>query len=485
MLRATILLLFTTLALSSCYTTRRSRGGGQTAKTDARAVNPADIALPPGYRAEAIATGLTFPSCVAVDDAGGVYVIETGYSYGEIFGEPRLLKVNGDRSTTLVAKGKSNGPWTGLVWYKGAFYVSEGGETEGGKILKIMPDGTTTVLLEGLPSLGDHHTDNLIIKDGYIWFGQGTATNSGVVGPDNAEYGWLKRHPDFHDVPCRDITLAGVNYTSDNALGKGGKTTTGAYMPYGQSSNLGQTIVGKIPCSGAIMRIPLDAAPGTPPELVAWGLRNPYGLAFAPNGDIYTTDNGYDARGSRPVFGAGDVLWKVENGKWYGFPDYSAGMLMEGKESYTVHGEETPKALLKAMPAPPKPTAILGVHSSANGFDFSTSPQFGHSGEAFVAEFGDMAPKTGKVMAPVGYRVVRVNVSSGVIEDFAVNRGHHNGPATRNGGGGLERPLSVRFSPDGRAMYITDFGIISMSKEGPMPKTGTGVIWKITNTRSE
>jgi glucose/arabinose dehydrogenase len=482
-MRQTLTFLALTLLLSACYTTRKSRGGGQLKGTPtSRSVNAADIALPPGYKAEAVATGLTFPSCVAIDDAGHIYVIETGYSYGEVWGEPRLLRVNADGTTTLISKGARNGPWSGLVWYQGNFYVAEGGEGEGGKILKIAPDGTQTLLLDKLPSLGDHHTDNLIVKDGYIYFGQGTATNSAVVGPDNAQYGWLSRHPDFHDVPCKDITLAGVNYTSDNPLTpEDDQATTGAFLPFGTASKSGQVIPGKIPCSGAILRIPLE---GGMPELVAWGFRNPFGLAYAPDGTIYTTENGYDDRGSRPVWGAGDVLWKVEPGMWYGWPDYSAGILMEGKEGFTVHGKETPKALLQHPPnKPPHPAAVLGVHASANGFDFSTSPRFGHVGEAFIAEFGDMAPAVGKVLQPVGFKVVRVNVNTGVIEDFAVNRGKHNGPASLNGGGGLERPISVRFSPDGKTMYIADFGVIKMTEHGPTPLQGTGVIWKITNTR--
>jgi hypothetical protein len=52
-----------------------------------------------------------------------------------------------------------------------------------------------------------------VIRDGYIYFGQGTATNSSVVGEDNKEFGWLLRRKDFHDIPCRDIILNGQNYT--------------------------------------------------------------------------------------------------------------------------------------------------------------------------------------------------------------------------------------------------------------------------------
>ena len=45
--------------------------------------------------------------------------------------------------------------------------------------------------------------------------------------------------------------------------------------------------------------------------------------------------------------------------------------------------------------------AKLGVHSSSDGLDFSRSESFGHVGEAFVAQFGDMAPGAGKVWRSV------------------------------------------------------------------------------------
>jgi hypothetical protein len=98
------------------------------------------------------------------------------------------------------------------------------------------------------------------------------------------------------------------------------------------------------------------------------------------------------------------------------------------------------------------------VHSSSNGFDFSRNPAFGFVGQAFVAQFGDQAPVTGKTLAPVGFKVVRVDVSSGIIKDFAVNKGGVNGPASRIGDGGLERPVAARFDPSGAALYVVDFG---------------------------
>jgi len=136
--------------------------------------------------------------------------------------------------------------------------------------------------------------------------------------------------------------------------------------------------------------------------------------------------------------------------------------------------------LQKDPGTPPKPVAILGVHASADGFDFSTNDAFGYKGEAFIAEFGDMAPNVGKVLAPVGCKVVRVNVNDGVIEDFAVNKGKKNGPATWLKKGGLERPVDAKFDPSGSALYVVDFGIMKMPGKGSEPQTNTGVLWKIT-----
>jgi len=224
------------------------------------------------------------------------------------------------------------------------------------------------------------------------------------------------------------------------------------------------------------MRIPAD---GGAPELVAWGFRNPFGLAFSPAGKLYVTDNGYDDRGSRAVWGTADVLWEVRRGAWYGWPDYSAGEPLT-KEDFKPPGKPPLQFLLANQKAPPAPVAKLGVHSSANSLDFSRSSSFGHTGEAFIALFGDQAPKTGKVTNPVGFKVVRVDVETGAVEDFAVNSGRKQGPASLIGGGGLERPLAARFSPDGSALYVVDFGVMTMSQQGPQPVRGTGVLWKIS-----
>ena len=465
--------------MPACFAMRPSHGGGQTGFSAPRTVDAKSVAVPSGYRIEAVATGLNLPTGVAFDGDGRAYVTEAGYSYGELWSTPRLVRVERDGRLTGIAAGR-DAPWNGVAYRDGAFFVAAAGHRDGGRIIRVGMDGSVTTLVDSLPSQGDHHTNGPVVgPDGYVYFGQGTATNSGVVGEDSYEYGWLQRHPEFHDVPCRDVTLAGRNFTSSNPLtpAANDEVSTGAFVPFGTATRAGQVIRGRVPCGGAVFRVRTS---GGAPELVAWGFRNPFGLAFAPDGQLYTTENAFDVRGSRPVFGTGDVLWRVTPGAWYGWPDYHAGRVLADTQWYKPRGRPAPGVVLAAAPGtPPTPAAVLGVHSSSNGLDFSRSAAFGHVGQAFIAQFGDMAPEVGKVLTPVGFKVVRVDVRTGVIEDFAANRGSENGPASRLGTGGLERPVAARFDPSGAALYVVDFGVMTMDPE-PHPRPGTGVLWRIT-----
>jgi hypothetical protein len=120
-----VVLFVLLLAISGCYKTRKSTGGAQIKDISPRQVNAADIALPKGYRIEPVTTGLTFPSAVTFDESGNVYLVETGYSYGEIFTAPKLLKIDKDGSTKTIATGTNNGPWTGITFYKGSFMLQK------------------------------------------------------------------------------------------------------------------------------------------------------------------------------------------------------------------------------------------------------------------------------------------------------------------------------------------------------------------------
>jgi glucose/arabinose dehydrogenase len=463
------------LLLAGCFPFLPSSGGGQTDFAPPRQVDADDVALPPGYTIEAVATGLTFPTGVAFDEAGRVHVVEAGYAYGEVVTVPRLLRLEVDGRTSVVATG-DNPPWNGVDFADDAFFVA-GGTLRGGQLLRIDADGRIATIVDDLPGLGDHHPNGPVAgPDGWLYFGQGTATNAAVVGTDNADFGWLLRYPEFHDVPCDDVVLAGRNFRTPDPLGGARSVVTGAFVPFGTPTEAGQVVPGQLPCSGAVMRVRPD---GRDLELVAWGFRNPFGLAFSPSGELLVTDNQYDVRGSRPVFGAGDLLWRVVPGTWYGWPDFHGDRPLTDADHFRARGEPEPGFVLQSHPgAPPAPAARLGVHSSSNGLDVSWSEAFGYVGDAFIAQFGDMAPAVGKVLGPVGFRVVRVDPATGVVHDFAANRAEAGGPASRLGSRGLERPVAVRFDPTGEALYVVDFGVMTVG-EGPQPQPGTGVLWRI------
>ena len=258
------------IPLSGCFIWRSPDGGSQATFIPPRPVNAADIAVPSGYQIEPVATGLTFPTGVAFDDKGGVYVTESGYAYGEVWDIPRLSRIERDGGTTVI-EGDNNGPWTGVSFHRNAFYVAEGGALQGGRILRITAQGAVTAVVEHLPSMGDHQTNAPVIgPDGALYFGIGTFTNAGVAGEDNVKFGWLGRFPYRHDIACRDLTLTGENFQSGNPFTPQDEDTlkTGAFVPFGTMTDKGQVIRGAVPCSGAVMRIHMT---GGELELVAWG----------------------------------------------------------------------------------------------------------------------------------------------------------------------------------------------------------------------
>ena len=117
------------------------------------------------------------------------------------------------------------------------------------------------------------------------------------------------------------------------------------------------------------------------------------------------------------------------------------------------------------------------------GFDFNYNKRFGAVGDVYIAEFGSEAPETtgGKPLPGVGHRVSTINIETGAVNTFAINKSGF--AASHTGGGGFERPIDVVFGPDG-TMYVVDFGMQTENNQdgqdehGYLP--GSGVIWTIT-----
>jgi hypothetical protein len=55
-----------------------------------------------------------------------------------------------------------------------------------------------------------------------------------------------------------------------------------------------------------------------------------------------------------------------------------------------------------------------------------------------------------------------------------------NGPASWLGTRGLERPVAARFDPEGTALYVVDFGVMTIDRDRPWPWRETGVVWRVT-----
>jgi glucose/arabinose dehydrogenase len=442
--------------------------------------HPHDVLVPEGYVAEVVAVDLNAPVQCCFDDAGNCYISESGH---KIDSAPQIVRINLQSGERQVVYRVPNDEWdfsgalTGACWHQGYLYF-----VNTNKLCRLGPDGKVEDIVTGLPGLGDHQTNHPIVgPDGKIYFGQGCVTNSGVVGADDAGFEWLEKYPQVCDVPAQDITLAGRNYEYRNVLGSiREKLNTGAFVPFGTETYAGQVIKGNVKCSGSILRCNPD---GSGLEVVAWGLRNPYGLAFTADGRLYATEHGMDERSQRYIVDDPDDFYEIHQGEWYGWPDFASGIRLD--DPYWGEGGHGREPVLAEFPnpQPPKPFVSFQTHAAANGVDFSPGPQFGFSGDAFIACFGDLAPITTitKYSVPAGFKVVRVDMKTGQIHDFAVNR--IQGPASLLPHEGFERPSHCTFGPDG-ALYVTDFGTINIAPEtgGIRQVVGSGTLWRIRRT---
>lgn len=226
-----------------------------------RKLKPSDIELPLGYNLDVFAYGSDTPISMVFTDTGEMLVADSGVTSGT----GKVLSLSNNHFK-VVAEG-FNPPLTGINYLNENIYVSHRGY-----ITIVKPDGTKEDIISGLPSFGDHHNNQVVFgSDGKMYFGQGTATYSGVVGIDNS---WIETYPFFHDYPGANIVLSGENFITKNILTGPDYdyTCTGAYSPFGVPSKQCDIVKGITRASGSILRANLD---GSNLELVSWGLRNP------------------------------------------------------------------------------------------------------------------------------------------------------------------------------------------------------------------
>ena len=647
---------------------------------------------PAGYRVEIVGSELTYPTSVEFDDAGQMYLAEAGFNYGDEIAPARILVRTKDGRWKTAVADRLNGPITDLLWHDGRLYIAHRGK------VSVLDGNEVRDLVTGLPSLGDHHNNQLAAgPDAKIYFGQGTATNSGVVGLDNFMGAWLGKYPEVHDIPAKDIRLTNESFetpdplalfadrrqshegksqssgqgheghgkektpakdqeqapskgheghaqatapakakgtarangteherhvqaneppktdvsTKDVAPGKGqeheghqhakkpsksgttatetargnnkeheehdhakapsnadkpvkesgsanskgheghgqghspaktkanGHTATRtdgqnekahaghgknpiakgenagqgheghgaakssesgaapkqqqqmkqhqmvksfAFQPFGKTPPDDGAVLGTVKASGTILRMNPD---GSDLEMYAWGLRNPFGLAWGPDGKLFASDNGYDDRGSRPIAHAPDCVWLIKQDAWYGFPDFAGGVPVTDTRFAPANGP-APKFLMRDHPNVEEPLATLTHHVGAAKMDVSRRDEFGFAGQLFLALAGDMNPITGVHEERSGYEVVRIDPSTGEAERFFGAKSEVLGPKGMEYvvTAGPRRPVDVLFSPDGNSLYVVDVGAMAIVSTAagytPRPFPHTGIVWRIT-----
>jgi glucose/arabinose dehydrogenase len=402
---------------------------------------------------ERVVEGLNFPTGLSFGDDGAMYVAESGLPFGGAPPGGRVWRVDGDRRDLLVADLRP--PVNGVTHHQGALFITEGGHPS--RLLRLDPaSGSRETVVAGLPGPGNYQTNMVAFgPDGKLYFSQGAMTNTGVIGLDAYDLGWLKLLPHAHDVPGLEIVLRHAEFATDDPREGGtGRSVTGPFADFGAVHAEGTRLPAGLPCSSAVMRCDAD---GRNLELVAWGLRNAFGLLFLRDGRLLVTDQGSDDRGSRPVGNVPDLLYEVEADRWYGWPDFVGGVPISDPR-FAPEGGDPPTFILAnhdELPPPERPLAEFTTHLAATKLDEAPD------GRIVIAMFGDEVPLT----APSGPRVGR---NLAVVDPQGWTTGFIPTP-------GFHRPLDVKFGPDG-SLYVLDFGHFEPTRGALKATPGSGSV---------
>jgi len=532
--------------------------------------NGQDIVVAKGFKVSRFASGLNFPTGIAFRKRGGsfeVYVLESGHglpsrcneqdNFGAGQFDPNnpftpdilVFDANGNKIRGPLAKPTLHdgfqpaGPAVDIAFEYGfdggRLFATDSnqathaaGQNNSSRIVTVDPvTGHVTPFITGLPT-GDHPTEQLAFKDGWIYWSQGSTTNSGVVGRDNG--GGTNQQ----DIPCQDIVL------SDNVFDSGGGVKTSGYSPFG-TQRPGATVhafesaMHHGVCDGAILAARLDVSnPTSTIRPFSWGYRNGYAIRFAPEdhvlkGRMLVGEDGADERGARPSNNAPDAL-HIAQANRDGSPDYHGwpdrfGFLNSNQHTFDPVGgpaddlcvfdptnppskctpaslaqilaEDVPIRDVLAKPPQPitSPIAIEAPDSSFTGIDFAPKSfakgpvKRGAALYVLEGDFGFSASNSGT--DEVGHEIKLINFPDDddplqlQISRFAKNS--NGDQAFIDGSRGFNRPTQLRFGPDGCA-WVTDYGAVRdngqagsdtkfvTAGDGPLVQIqGTGVVWRI------
>ena len=271
----------------------------------------------------------------------------------------------------------------------------------------------------------------------------------------------------------------GRHNTNGMAIGADGML----YITNGNSTDSGFADEGGAPevqpYSGSVLRVDPSATglTPTPDMVVATGWRNIYDIAFVPDQHPAATPgtmkaavpmNGPDGleypSGLRPAGEDTLSIFDVASPavEHFGFPWCLYDRANGGLNGFTQDPSQgscdpLPAAASGGLAEPvvqAKPSALFGLHVSANGLAFNPNTSFpaDYDHDLFVADFGNFF---GTV--PVGHKVVRVRFAAdgtaSAVEDFMT---------------GI-LPLDLTFAPDG-ALWVADTTGLIYRIAGVLPR---------------
>ncbi len=537
---------------------------------------PPSINLPPGFTASVFVSGLNAPTGIAfLGNASSfqVFVLESGHGLPSVCndeiavagwcvrhkqplhaGHPGIQPKRQRRSVAPWANRhptgggfQPSGPAIDIAFVNGLsggrLFATDSnqsthqhnGQNNSSRIVTVNPmTGLVTPFITNLPT-GDHPTEQLAFRgDGWIYWSQGSTTNSGVVGLDNGG------GQNQSDIPCQDITLSQNVFISSFGppeVATSGYSPFGVQQPGGHNTGVLQLIYGSSSTGGLRRR---DLASTTEQSEQHSGLLLGVSESATPSasrlmiirwpGESSSAMDGADERGARPSNNAPEELHLGRQNPdgspdYHGWPDRYGGLPTSQAVYNPVGGPNDdvcpPPFDRGHLPCEPSegerhsdprcagvPTATdhravgarggeLVVHRDrlrARCFCYRIRCRPGAALYSLEGDFGFSAPNATAPAPEVGHEVKLINFNQVPgsplalrVQNFARNSTGDQAFVTNING--FNRPTNVRFGPDGCA-YVVDYGAVrDLSADshfvGPPPMVrcvqipGTGVIWKI------
>lgn len=357
------------------------------------------IGVPPGFRVELAGQFPGQPMQIAFGPDGRLYatVLENGTRSGAVFAMDSVGLVERVSQPFVSPVGLAFQPGTGAL-----FVTSRLMPESGGALWRIDPDSGETSLVRG-------------------------------------------------DLPCCRTSIdqqpQGIVFGADGALYVGVAALTDRAEPTEPERYRHAT---PQPFEASILRVDPDTGEA---DIFASGVRDPYDLAFAPDGSLYATDNG-------TVAGIGDRVLRVVEGGHHGWPFYrNRGCEDCPATNFSI----TYQPDLLPLPAYTLPRGIAVYDGEAYPANYA--------GSLFVAFWNG---RDG------GQRVVRLEPANLPTDPERLAQVTPEPFVT-----GLIRPVDVAVSPEDGALYVADFiyGLVwRVVWTGDLPTPTPAPVMFATNT---